>query len=162
MDKMVQYIKPFVEVTVNTFREFVGCGLSPKHPHFLDTDKIESEWDVSAVIGLSGAVKGAVIISMKKGLAIKIADTLVGIPHTEIDADVVDAVGEIVNIIAGNSKPLIPNGEHIVISIPTVVKGKEHIIVWPSKQARILCIPFKIFEDDIFHLLIAIELEDRA
>ena len=163
MDKMVQYIIPVVvDVTLDTFESFVGCKVIARHPHFLDVEK-EPEWDISSIIGLSsGAVKGAVILAMKKELAIKITDLLVGDTHTEIDADVVDAIGEIVNIIAGNIKPAIPSGEQIVISIPTVIKGKGHSIAWPSKQVRMLCIPFKIFEDDIFHLLIAIELEDRA
>jgi chemotaxis protein CheX len=152
------YVEPFVEVTVNTFKEFCGLDASPRHPHFLDPDK-SMDWDISAVIGLSGAVKGAVIVSMKAELAIKLTDILAGEGHTEIDADVVDAIGEINNIIAGNIKPKVPNGDKIVISIPTIIKGKEHTIAWPSKQTRILCIPHKVYEDDIFHLMVAIELE---
>jgi len=161
MDQLTSYIEPFVEVTISTFREFVGCEVTARNPHFMDPEK-EFEWDISAVIGLSGAVRGAVIISMKSDLAIKLTDLLTGIEHSEIDADVVDAVGEINNIIAGNIKPKVPNGEKIVISIPTIIKGKEHSIAWPSKQTRILCIPHKVFENDLFHLLVAIELENDA
>ena len=157
-DPLVKYINPFVEITLGTFQNFVGVEVSPGHPYFLDIKK-ESEWDVSAVIGLSGAVKGAVIISLKKDLAVKLTELLVETPKTEIDADVVDAIGEIVNIIAGNVKPKIPNGDRIVISIPTVIKGKEHSVAWPGKQARILCIPFKVF-NDVFHLVVAIEIEN--
>ncbi|MCL1958636.1 MAG: chemotaxis protein CheX [Spirochaetes bacterium] len=156
--ELQNYVEPFVEVTVSTFKEFVGIDISPKHPHFLDPDKA-FEWDISAVIGLSGAVKGAVIISMKADLAIKLTDLLVGSKHKEVDADVLDAIGEINNIIAGNIKPKVPNGDKIVISIPTIIKGREHSIAWPSKQTRILCIPHKVFENDIFHLMIAIELD---
>jgi len=156
--ELQNYVEPFVDVTVNTFKEFVGVDVSPRHPHFLDTDK-GFEWDISAVIGLSGVVKGAIIISMKQELAIKLTDLLAGEGHSEIDADVVDAIGEINNIIAGNIKPKVPNGDRIVISIPTIIKGKEHSIAWPSKQTRILCIPHKAFENDIFHLMVAIELE---
>jgi chemotaxis protein CheX len=158
MDELTRYIKPFVDVTLNTFKEFVGIELDPRNPHFLDTEK-EFEWDISSVIGLSGAVRGAVIISMLNNLAMKLTDLLTGTVHEEIDADVVDAVGEIVNIIAGNVKPKVPNGDRIVISIPTIIKGKEHSIEWPSKHDRILCIPFRVFENDIFHLMVAIELE---
>ena len=158
--ELTKYVEAFVEVTVNTFSEFVGVEISPKHPHFLDPEK-GFEWDISAVIGLSGAVRGAVIISMKTDLAIKLTDLLTGTSHTEIDADVVDAIGEINNIIAGNIKPKIPNGEKIVISIPTIIKGKEHSIAWPSKQTRILCIPHKAYDSDIFHLMVAIELENE-
>jgi len=156
--ELTNYVEPFVEVTVNTFKEFIGVDVSPRHPHFLDPEK-GFEWDISAVIGLSGIVKGAIIVSMKADLAIKLTDMLAGPGHTTVDADVVDAIGEINNIIAGNIKPKVPNGEKIVISIPTIIKGKEHSIAWPSKATRILCIPNKIFENDIFHLMVAIELE---
>ena len=159
MVELANYVEPFVEVTVNTFKEFIGIEISPRHPHFLDPEK-KFEWDISAVIGLSGIVKGAVIISMKAELAIKLTDLLAGEGHTEIDADVIDAIGEINNIIAGNIKPRVPNGDKIVISIPTIIKGKEHLIAWPSKQTRILCIPHKAFDNDIFHLMVAIELEN--
>jgi chemotaxis protein CheX len=161
MLELQDYVEPFVDVTVNTFKEFVGVdNITPRHPHFLDPDK-EFEWDISAVIGLSGMVRGAVIVSMKVELAIKLTELLTESKHKEIDADVVDAIGEINNIIAGNIKPRIPNGEKIVISIPTIIKGKEHSIAWPSKQTRILCIPHKVFDDDIFHLMVAIELENE-
>jgi chemotaxis protein CheX len=161
MLELQDYVEPFVDVTVNTFKEIVGVdNISPRHPHFLDPDK-EFEWDISAVIGLSGMVRGAVIVSMKVDLAIKLTELLTETKHKEIDADVVDAIGEINNIIAGNIKPRIPNGEKIVISIPTIIKGKEHSIAWPSKQTRILSIPHKIIKDDIFHLMVAIELENE-
>jgi len=156
--ELQNYVEPFVEVTVNTFKEFVGIDIAPRHPHFLDPDKA-FEWDISAVIGLSGVVKGAVIISMKSDLAIKLTDLLTGMEHDSIDADVIDAIGEVNNIIAGNIKPKVPNGDKIVISIPTIIKGKEHSIAWPSKQTRILCIPHKVFENDVFHLMVAIDLE---
>ena len=158
--ELQNYVEPFVEVTVNTFKEFVGIDIAPRHPHFLDPEK-GFEWDISAVIGLSGVVKGAVIVSMKTDLAIKLTDMLTGEKRTEIDADVVDAIGEINNIIAGNIKPKVPNGDRIVISIPTIIKGKELSIAWPSKQTRILCIPHKAFENDIFHLMVAIELDEK-
>jgi len=156
--ELQNYVEPFVEVTVNTFKEFVGVDVSPRHPHFLDPEKA-FEWDISAVIGLSGVVKGAVIVSMKAELAIKLTDLLTGVEHTELDADVIDAIGEVNNIIAGNIKPKVPNGDKIVISIPTIIRGKEHSIAWPSKQTRILCIPHKAFDNDIFHLMVAIELD---
>jgi len=159
--ELQNYVEPFVEVTVNTFKEFVGVEVSPRQPHFVDPDK-GFEWDISAVIGLSGVVKGAVIVSMKSELAIKLTNLLTGAEHSSIDADVIDVIGEINNIIAGNIKPKVPNGDRIVISIPTIIKGKEHSIAWPSKQTRILCIPHKAFDNDIFHLMVAIELDHDA
>ena len=155
--ELIDFIEPFVEVTIATFKDFIGVEASPKHPHYLEPDK-EYDWDISSVIGLSGSVRGAVIISMKADLAKKLTDAIVGTPHTEIDADVTDVIGEIVNIVAGNIKPKVPNGDRIVISIPTVIKGNNLSFVWPNKQTRILCIPHKVYENDFFHLLVAIEM----
>jgi chemotaxis protein CheX len=155
MDILEQYVRPFVNATFNTFKTFVGIELTAGNPHFQGRTVV-MERDISAIIGLSGDIRGAVVMSMKKEFAIKLADLLVGTAHTEMDDDIVDAIGEIVNIIAGNIKSEVDGGEKIVISLPTVVKGKEHTFAWPGKQSRILCISFK-HENDSFHLLVDME-----
>ena len=155
MELLERYVSPFVNATLNTFKAFVGFELIAGNPYF-EGRELGFDQDISAVIGLSGDIRGAVVISMKKGFAIKVADTLVGTAHTEMDDDIVDAVGEIVNIIAGNMKREAPGGARIVISLPTVIKGKEHSFAWPGKQSRILCIAFK-YEEDSFHLLVDME-----
>ena len=159
MEILEQYVKPFVNATLNTFKAFVGFELNAGNPHFSGRS-LGFDQDISAVIGLSGDIRGAVVISMKKKFAIKVADTLVGIAHSDMDDDIVDAIGEIVNIIAGNVKNEVPGGEKIVISLPTVVKGKEHSFAWPGKQSRILCIAFK-HDDDSFHLLVDMEKAEK-
>ena len=155
MDVLELYVKPFVKSTVHTFKDFVGFDLVAGNPHFSGRT-LDFERDISAVIGLSGAVRGAVVISMQKSFALNITDTLVGSKHSELDDDVVDAIGEIVNIIAGNIKQYVDGGEQIVISLPTVVKGRDHRFAWPGKTTRILCISFK-FGDDSFFLLADME-----
>ena len=155
MELLERYVKPFVNATLHTFKEFVGFELTAGNPYFSGRSA-EFEPDISAVIGLSGDIRGAVVISMKKRFAIKVADTLVGTEHTEMDDDIVDAIGEIVNIIAGNMKQEAPGGDRIVISLPTVIKGSEHSFAWPGKRLRILCISFKC-EEDSFHLLVDME-----
>jgi chemotaxis protein CheX len=155
MEVLELYVKPFVNATLNPFQAFVGFELVAGHPHFSGRT-LTFDQDISAVIGLSGDIRGAVVITMKKEFAIKLADTLCGTTHTDLDDDIVDAVGEIVNIIAGNVKDGVPGGEKIVISLPTVVKGKDHSLAWPGKQSRILCISFK-YEEDSFYLLVDME-----
>jgi chemotaxis protein CheX len=151
MELLELYIKPFVKSTLHTFSEFVGMELTAGNPHFTGLS-VDYQSDISAVIGLSGTVRGAVVIAMKQNFAIKITDQLSGTKHTEIDADVVDAIGEIVNIVAGNIKQYVEGGEQIVISLPTVIKGPGHNFAWPSKHTRILSISFKDGEDSLFLL----------
>jgi chemotaxis protein CheX len=155
MEILELYVKPFVNATLNTFKTFVGFDLVAGNPYFSGRTQ-EIDQDISAVIGLSGDIRGAVVVAMKKKFAIKLADTLVGTAHTDMDDDIVDAIGEIVNIIAGNVKNDVPGGEKIVISLPTVVKGKDHSFAWPGKVSRILCISFR-FEEDSFYLLVDME-----
>jgi chemotaxis protein CheX len=153
---MEQYIKPFIDVCVNVFKEFIGAELKVGRPYFAESSSV-NEWDISAVIGLTGEARGAVVVSMKKELAMKLTDSLTGSKHDKLDADVIDAIGEIVNIIAGNAKKGLEETFRLVISLPTIVEGKEHSIKWPNSQARIMCIPFDIFEGDTFSLSVAIE-----
>lgn len=153
---MEKYIQPFIDVCETVFRDFVGTELIAEHPHFVDKND-PHDWDVSAIIGLTGEARGAVVISMKKELSLKITGVLTGSEHTDLDDEVVDAIGEIVNIIAGNAKRGLEESFRLVISLPTIVRGKGHTIMWPNDQARIICIPFTIFGSDSFSLSVAIE-----
>ncbi|MCL1927237.1 MAG: chemotaxis protein CheX [Treponema sp.] len=153
---MEQYIQPFIEVTKSTFKDFVGTELVVDRPYIQQKDAA-NEWDISGVIGLSGEARGAVAIGMKSALAIKLTDMLTNAKHSSIDDEVVDAIGEIVNIIAGNAKRGLEEAFRLVISLPTIVKGTGHQIQWPHGQARIISIPFTAFESETFSLSVAIE-----
>lgn len=158
---MEKYIQPFVDVCVNVFKEFIGAELVTERPHFIDKNDIH-QWDVSAVIGLTGEARGAVVISMKANLACRLTGMLTGANHTAMDDEVIDAIGEIINIIAGNAKRGLEESFKLVISLPTIVRGSNHAIQWPNDQARIICIPFKIFEEETFCLSVAIEASSGA
>ena len=155
-----QFVKPFADVTVNTFKNFVGYDLFPRNPYFTNKE-IELHSDITGVICVSGSLRGAVTISMKMELAKNITGKLIGSPPVDIDidTDVVDAIGEITNIIAGNAKQKIPDGDNVVISLPTVVKGDEHEVIWLSNNKRVLCIPFAMSENRIFTILVSFGVE---
>jgi chemotaxis protein CheX len=153
---MEKYIQPFVDVTKNVFKEFLGVELEVDRPYFAE-QTTSAEWDISAVIGLTGEARGAVVISMKQSLVIKLTDKLTGTTHAKIDEEVLDAIGEIVNIIAGNAKKGLEESFKLIISLPTIVQGKGHLIKWPHAQTRIICIPCKIYGNEIFTLSVAIE-----
>ncbi len=158
---MEKYIQPFVDVCESVFRDFIGSDLVAERPHFADKND-SHDWDVSAIIGLTGEAKGAIVISMKKELALRLTGVLTGSTHTTLDDEVVDAIGEIINIIAGNAKRGLEESFRLVISLPTIVRGKGHTISWPNEQARIIRIPFRIFDTETFYLSVAIEASGGA
>jgi len=139
------------------FKDFLDQQLEANVPYFMDRDTVY-EWDVSGIIGLTGEARGAVVISMKQDLAIRLTSILTGVTYKTLDDDVVDAVGELINIIAGNVKQELEESYRLIISLPTIVKGKEHTINWPDSQARVICIPFTTsVGNDKFVLSVALE-----
>ena len=154
---MEQYIQPFIKVCESVFRDFCQTEVKAGRVFFVAKDEYETSWDISGIIGLSGEASGAVAISMKDITAFTVTKILTGQEYKSIDADVTDAVGEIINIISGNVKKNFEDELRIKISLPSIIKGKAHSIVWPSEKIRIICIPFTIFENQEICLSIAVD-----
>jgi len=154
---MEQYIQPFIDGCEEVFRDLCNTETSAGRAFFVSKDEFETIWDVSGIIGLSGEANGAVAISLKEATAFELTKLLTGNEHTSVDRFVTDAMGEIINIIAGNVKNVFEKKHRIKISMPSIIKGKAHTIVWPSEKARIICIPFSIFGSQEFCLSIAVE-----
>ena len=152
---MEQYIQPFVQVTTMVFKNMLQCDIKPDRAYFAEKEAF-MEWDISALIALTGEVKGLVAISMKKETASKITSELTG-SEAISTPDMIDAVGELVNIIAGNVKKNLEDLFNIIISLPKVVSGKAHAIVIPEDRIRLLCIPFSIYDNEVICLSINIQ-----
>ncbi|MCL2180388.1 MAG: chemotaxis protein CheX [Treponema sp.] len=154
---MEQYIQPFIDGSIEVFRDLCNTEVTASRPFFVTQSEFETIWDVSGIIGLSGEVSGAVAISLKEATAFKLTNILTGTEHTTVDREVTDALGEIINIITGNVKEFFERKTRIKISMPSIIKGRSHSIVWPSDKTRIICIPFLIFENQEFCLSVAVE-----
>ena len=116
-----------------------------------------TSYEVSAVIGVTGDCTGAVVLSFTKDVAIKMVSQLIGEEPTEFDEDTCDALGEMVNIIAGNANRELEKlglGK-LKISVPTVVVGKKHRVNSP-KNVPYVCIGF---ETDLGPFAIHVSLE---
>ena len=154
---MEKYIKHFIKGCEEVFRDLCSTEIKAGRAFFVTMDEFEKNWDVSGIIGLSGEANGAVALSLKENTAFRITKLLTGKEYTTVDRDVTDAVGEIVNIITGNVKNIFEEKYRIKISMPSIVKGNSHAIVWPSDKTRIICIPFSIFGNQEFCLSIAVK-----
>ncbi len=152
---MEKYVQPFITTCQNVFQSFLELNAIPGNPYFIE--RTESEiWDISGLIGLTGEAQGAVAISMKKDFALYIASKLTDSDHDSLDDLVVDAVGEIINIIAGNVKKDLEEMFRLVISLPTIVRGENHETFWTTQNSRAICIPFNIEKKYNFILSVAL------
>lgn len=134
----VEFINPFVASTQSVFHTMLGCTLT-RGPLSLKQDHAPM-YEVSGLIGLCGKCQGMVVVSLGRETALEIAATMLGDRPTELGADVLDAVGELTNMIAGAAKTQLEQYS-LNISLPTVICGKAQSIKFPSESPPML-IPF--------------------
>jgi chemotaxis protein CheX len=134
-----EYINPFITGITATFETMADCPLTRGVPHLKAS--AESLHDVSGVIGMSGNAVGTVVLSLSANVALKAASAMLMTEMTEVNADVIDAVGELTNMVAGSAKAKLEE-LHLSISLPTVITGDGHIVRFPSDVTPI-CIPFE-------------------
>ena len=135
----VEYINPFITSLVNTFSTMLSCEVKRGQLQLKKDGPPLHE--VSGIIGLSGRAVGTVVVSFSKEVAIKAASVMLMMEATELDDDVIDAVGEITNIVAGAAKSELEEYE-LSISLPNVITGRNHAIRFPSDVTPIL-VPFE-------------------
>lgn len=151
----VELINPFLLATSEVFRTMLNCKVS-RGPLSLKNGE-GPEYEVSGLIGLSGRLQGMVVISLGREAAIKATEILLGQRPDSLNADVVDAVGELANMIAGAAKAQLEKYQ-MYISLPSVICGKNHSIGFPSSSTPIQ-MPF---ESDIGPVCIEVGLAEMA
>ena len=98
------------------------------------------EFEISGVIGLTGNAAGVVVVSLSREVALHAAEAMLGSRPAEVDGDVVDAVGELANMIAGGAKRQLEQLD-MSVSLPSVICGTNHRVQFPSHTTPI-AIPF--------------------
>ena len=134
----VEYINPFITSLCNAFRTMLECDVQ-RGPIGLMENNF-SKYPISGVIGLTGNAVGTVVLSLSESVALKAASTMLMAETHSIDADVIDAVGELTNMVAGAAKSELEEYQ-LMVSLPNVVTGEGHEIRFPSNVRPIL-VPF--------------------
>ena len=134
----VELLNPFLDATTSVFRTMLSCELSRGQPTLKRNHS--PEYEVSGLIGLTGKCQGMVVISLGRDTAITAAEILLDERPDSLNKDVIDAVGELANMIAGAAKAQLVQFE-LSVGLPSVICGKNHSIGFPSNSTPIL-LPF--------------------
>lgn len=126
----VDLVQPFIFATIETYEKMVGATTPVAGQHTLNKGSGIGR-DISGTIGLTGDLLGTVSLSYNSESALKTLSAFMYTEITELDNDSMDAIGELVNIIAGYAKKFIEDYD-VTISLPTVIKGKGLIVKEPS------------------------------
>ncbi len=82
---------------------------------------------IASIVGFGGKVSGFIALHMTPNDACVLAAGMLGMSFNELDEIVSDAMGEIVNMIAGGLKKNAScSGELFKISIPSVISGNDY------------------------------------
>ena len=119
----VEHLNPFVNAALDTMRTMLGIEarrgpLSIKSVNTTNTD-------LTAIIGLSGKLRGSIVLTFDEGVAEKLVQKFLGSTSRLSQAEICDGIGELCNIVGGSAKvELNKLGLNLSISIPNVIIGK--------------------------------------
>lgn len=146
----VEYIQPFILATRKVLSTMAFIDSKPKKPYLKSDDEFEAYGDISAVIELDGECKGSIGISFSEDCVLKIAFQMLGEEYPQLNSEVSDMVGEIVNMISGDARrELVKLGFNFTAGIPVIVSGPNHQLKH-FVQERIIIIPFQTECGDFF------------
>jgi chemotaxis protein CheX len=150
----VDYINPFIEATINTFQTMVN--VVPTRDKVFLKGEGEEVYGVSGIIGLGGEATGAVVLNFPEAVAIAAVSKFVGEEASTITSNVVDGVGELTNIIAGDAKNrLLQKGYKFEIGLPKMVTGRNYIT---AQNKSVPCIVIS-FTSDLGKFCIEVSLK---
>lgn len=120
--KIVEYAR---RSTTEVFSTMLSMEIEPKPEHLDQTPPMISD-GVMALVGLAGTYTGAGVITCNARFSIQVCNNLLMAEETSVNEDVLDAMGELANMVVGNFKTMIENDVGpIGLSIPTVIYGRN-------------------------------------
>jgi chemotaxis protein CheX len=94
---------------------------------------------LSAIVGFGGKISGYVAIHLSPESACTLASNLLGMNFVEMDDIVADAMGELVNMLAGGLKKFACKNEDLFrISVPSIVYGMDYSTHAPKNAERLM------------------------
>lgn len=137
----VKFINPFIYGTMEVMEKMAFIKPVVGRP-FAKTDDTACG-DVSGIIGMTGDATGSLAMSFSEACIIGIVAKMLGETHSEINRAVLDAVGELTNMISGASRKMMESDDlKVFAAIPTIVFGRAHSVRHVIKGPSIV-IPFQ-------------------
>ncbi|HOO47692.1 MAG TPA: chemotaxis protein CheX [Deltaproteobacteria bacterium] len=151
----VKLVNPFIDATIHVLSSMAFTTAHVGKP-YLKKDNL-AKGDVTGIVGLIGETRGTLSISFSQQCILTIVSNMFGEKISEINEEVQDAVGELLNIISGQARQKLEGmGRVLKGAIPTVISGKNHSITHITSHS-IIAIPF---ETDTGKFTIEICLEE--
>jgi chemotaxis protein CheX len=153
-----QIVENLVRATHEVFETMVFRTLKQGEP--IEGDALRPGSNVVGTVGFAGSASGLVAFYSTLGAARDITGGMLGMPPSEVNGEVADAIGEITNMIAGSFRTrMAAEGDAWAISVPTVTIGSDFYIK-PMTNGRRVLLPFRMDDQEIFVELIVTKSRD--
>ena len=143
-DTIQGIIQQFVEATTTVLGTMAMVEATVTKP-FVKQNTV-AHGDITGVIGFSnpqGKGKGTMSLTLTTSSALGIVGSMLYEEQAQLNDTVIDAVGELTNMISGQArKGLVNMGMVFEGAIPSVITGKGHTVRHVSTTA-VLAIPFE-------------------
>ncbi|WP_410772413.1 chemotaxis protein CheX [Fontibacillus sp. BL9] len=106
---------------IESIKHIFSCPMQVEAPHLFEQNLIQS--DIGVLVGIVGDLEGRLIIEGEGRIFSNLSQNMYGMP---LEGEMLHSfVGEMANMIAGNTSTLLSNrGRHIDITPPTVMVGQ--------------------------------------
>jgi chemotaxis protein CheX len=134
----VEYINPFLMAATSVIKDICQIEMKIGRPYVKTTEFAGDS--VIIMIGVTGEVRGQVMISFQEAHAFSVASKMMmGMPVTQLDEMSASAINELGNMIMGNAATILSTkGIGMDITPPTLCRGNIFITQSYSKN---ICIP---------------------
>lgn len=121
-------VEELTQYTQFTWTSILEVDVEETHEEFEEN----TETDINACVLISGAWKGMVVMSFHINLARAVAKKMFDLKNEKpTDEELRDSVGEMINMIGGNLKALVPQPSFL--SLP-IVSMKGHSLYFPCTK----------------------------
>ena len=146
-DVSVNLINPFVAASYSVMS--MMFGQAPERQPLSVMPQSVTSHQVNAVVGVTGSIKGHVILGMSLQTADRIASAMIGAPIKVFDHLASSAIAELTNMICGNALLQISeNGAICDLTPPTVIRGSKVQISTLAIPA--IVVPLKLDLGEVF------------
>lgn len=143
-----EYINSFYQATQDVFKLMLDLGVKKNDLKVVE-DMVNSR-DANVILGVTGDLKGSILFSFTKEMALKMVNIMSGMSMDTIDNFVSSALGEVANIIGGNAITILSNHDYNCdIVPPQIFIGEYKSMSMANKKALLLVLGTEIGEFDI-------------
>jgi CheY-specific phosphatase CheX len=115
----------------------------------------KAEPAMTVLLGFTGDIQGSLSLSLSDQAAIDWTRGLIEHETAEVDQTVVDAVGELGNMVIGGVKRRLA-GNNLTMSLPTVIRAGESSLVFPTNTSPI----YMVYEYSIYSMTFVIAIRN--